>query len=268
MGNIPVIMIVIAISMLILFQRKKKMILANNVNSGFDLNLFGSGFNYISINRESRRFRVGSFLKSKFQEFDLSSISARFCEWHSNKDGELLHHIALHIEDFKKPTHFVGYSKNQIRCRNDYSRLDNILIEEENRLEQEKMDKEISKNQNFGDIKDSVIQIGDNNTVTINSKVNEPEILAELNSLRDIISLLSFESKNKVNRALDDITDELQNPEPDKDEIGEALERVLKYIEKTDAFIDEATKIYKPIKNIVSWLGDSWLRILDRFKHY
>jgi hypothetical protein len=114
----------------------------------------------------------------------------------------------------------------------------------------------------------NVIQTGDDNVASVQftqAMLPPPEsvdINAELAIIRDLLQQLRCEDVNKIDRAIEDAQDEAKKSEPDRDEIGGALDRALKYAKQAEGFADTASKLQQHIANAVSWLGDNWHRLL------
>ncbi|MEX1028200.1 MAG: CHAT domain-containing protein [Candidatus Paceibacterota bacterium] len=88
------------------------------------------------------------------------------------------------------------------------------------------------------------------------------DIQAELSALRDLLRQLPSADANKIERALEDAEDEAQKSDPDRDEVGAAVARALKYAQQADAFAGTAASLQGHISNVVSWLGDNWHKLL------
>lgn len=118
------------------------------------------------------------------------------------------------------------------------------------------------------DIIGSQVITGDKNTATMkNVKVSLPpqdtvDIKAELSALRDLLASLNAPDQGKLDRALQDAEEEAQKPEPDKDEIGSAIERAVKYAKGASEFAENAEKLAPRLAAVASWLGSNGLKIL------
>ena len=115
----------------------------------------------------------------------------------------------------------------------------------------------------------SVIQTGDKNVASLRftrTTLPPPESVdmkAELDELRQLLGQLRSPDGNKMNRAIEDAQEELGKPQVDRDEIGDALDRVMKYARKAEGFADIAAKLKPHVVNIVSWLGRNWEKLLS-----
>ena len=121
------------------------------------------------------------------------------------------------------------------------------------------------------DARNTVIVTGDRNTVTQTLKrVSLPpqesvDIKAELAALRAALALLAAPDARKIENAVGDAEDELQNPAPDKDKIGKALDRAIGYAQKADGFGTAVEKLVPHVVQIAGWLGTAGLALLRVF---
>lgn len=119
-----------------------------------------------------------------------------------------------------------------------------------------------------GGVSGSAIVTGDQNTVSVTyTKTTLPpaesvDMRSELAELRKALAALQSPDAGKIQRALDDAEEEAAKPEPDKDEIGAALERAIGYAEKADGFAQAVEKLAPHVKNAAAWLGKNWSKIL------
>ncbi len=119
-----------------------------------------------------------------------------------------------------------------------------------------------------GSVTGSAIQTGDYDIANINyQQVSLPapesvNIQAELNALREIIEKLETSDRRKIDNAFEDAQEELNKPQPDKDEVGDALNRALKYAKKAEGFAGAIEKLQPRLSKITAWLGDNWHKLL------
>jgi hypothetical protein len=73
---------------------------------------------------------------------------------------------------------------------------------------------------------------------------------------------MGSEHQKKIGRAIDDATDEAGKREPDKDELGKALERALTYAKSATTFATETKKLAPHLRSAVAWLGEKWHGLL------
>ena len=83
-------------------------------------------------------------------------------------------------------------------------------------------------------------------------------IQAELNALCEILAKLETSDRRKIDNAFEDAQEELNKPQPDKDEVGKALDRAFDYAKKAEGFASMIAKLQPHITNITAWLGDNW----------
>ena len=88
------------------------------------------------------------------------------------------------------------------------------------------------------------------------------DIGAELAALRDLLGGLNSADRQKIANALAEAAADAAKPQADKDEIGGALERALRYAGKAAGFAEAAGKIAPHVQNAVGWLGENWRKLL------
>ena len=119
-----------------------------------------------------------------------------------------------------------------------------------------------------GDATGNVIQTDDHNTASLQlTQTTLPpaetvNLQAEVAALRQIVAALQAPDQKKIDRALNDAEEEIAKPEPDRDEIGTALDRALTYAKRAKGFAATIEKLQRHVANTVSWLGHNWHRLL------
>lgn len=119
-----------------------------------------------------------------------------------------------------------------------------------------------------GNVTGSVVQTGDGNVASADfqqASLPQPEtvnISAEIVALRKLLTQLESADKRKIENALEDAEEELQKPEPDKDEVGQALDRALSYAEKANGFAESIDKLHPHVEKAAGWLGQNWYKLL------
>lgn len=111
----------------------------------------------------------------------------------------------------------------------------------------------------------SSIQTGDSNIALVQTSLPNAEtvdIAVELAILKTILTHLDSPDQRKIGNALEDAEEELKKSEPDKDEIGQALDRALAYAEKANRFTEAVDKLRPHVENIAGWLGKHWYKLL------
>jgi CHAT domain len=120
-----------------------------------------------------------------------------------------------------------------------------------------------------GSVTGSAIITGDNNTTNVNfQQVSLPtptsvNIEAEINALCEILTNLDTSDRRKIDNACADAQEELNKPQPDKDEVGDALNRALKYAKKAEGFASTIEKLQPHLTKIIAWLGANWHELLN-----
>jgi len=120
-----------------------------------------------------------------------------------------------------------------------------------------------------GNATGNVIQTGDGNVASVQFRqttLPPPETVdlqTEFAALRQILAGLQAADQNKIDRALEDAQEEIAKPEPDRDEIGQALDRALTYAKKAEGFAGTVEKLQTHVTKTVSWLGDNWHKLLS-----
>lgn len=131
-------------------------------------------------------------------------------------------------------------------------------------------DQKTIQNRNFsntGTVSESSVVVGDNNTVNYKKTELPPsetvDIQQVISELKVILSKLDAPDQKKINRAFEDVTDELDKSEPDKDEIGTALERALKYSKHVGKFKTIINTLQPHVTGAAAWLGSNWNHLLE-----
>ena len=118
------------------------------------------------------------------------------------------------------------------------------------------------------DANGNVIQTGDRNVASVQyeqTTLPPPESVdmrAELTALREVLARLDSPDCGKIENAFADADEELSKPQPDKDEVGKALERALDYAQKTNQFTGIVEELTPRIVRATAWLGENWHKLL------
>ncbi|MBB1492699.1 hypothetical protein H5395_14395 [Paracoccus sp. MC1854] len=118
------------------------------------------------------------------------------------------------------------------------------------------------------DMTGSQVITGDHNQATMSgTKVTLPspdtvQPAIELAELRELLASLDTPDRGKIERALADAEEEATKPDPDRDEVGSAVDRALGYAKKASDFGDQIENVAPKVKALASWLGTNWHRIL------
>jgi hypothetical protein len=120
------------------------------------------------------------------------------------------------------------------------------------------------------DVTSSSIVTGDHNTVSTTMRqvalppADQVDVKAELAALRDLlVELKKVPDRGKLDRAVEDAVEETGKAEPDKEEVGGALERVVKYAKAADDFGEHAEKLLPRLAALASWLGPAGHTLLS-----
>jgi hypothetical protein len=118
------------------------------------------------------------------------------------------------------------------------------------------------------DITGSSVVTGDRNIVSVRmSQVALPppdkvDVKAELAALQEILTILNMPDRGKLGRAMQDAIEETAKTEPDKDEVGAALARAMKYAKAANDFSEHASKLLPRLAALASWLGPAGYGLL------
>ena len=119
-----------------------------------------------------------------------------------------------------------------------------------------------------GSVTGSVIQTGDGNTASVQfqpAALPQPQtvdMVSVLEALQTILMQLDTPDSRKIANAVDDAKAELKKSQPDKDEVGQALERALNYAKKANGFAEAIEKLRPQVEKAAAWLGENWYRLL------
>ncbi len=120
-----------------------------------------------------------------------------------------------------------------------------------------------------GNSKVGVASTGDNATINYTETHNtlNQGIQTDLRNLKELFLNLELgEHREKVEKLLIDAEEETQKEKPDKEEIGSALDRVLKLVNKTGKLTTAVKDKLIPIaKTVGEWLGEHGENLLEFF---
>jgi hypothetical protein len=119
----------------------------------------------------------------------------------------------------------------------------------------------------------NVIVTGDSNKVdaevtATNNVVLLPDpgtvnVAKELVAIRALLTSLDSEHAKTIARALDDADDAAgAKSKEQKNEVGEALDRALRYATTASVFTTLASSLSPHLRNVVAWLGSGWTALL------
>jgi hypothetical protein len=120
------------------------------------------------------------------------------------------------------------------------------------------------------DITGSSVVTGDHNTVTTTMRqvaappADQVDVKAELAALKELLAQLkNVPDRGKLDRAMEDAVEETAKSNPDKAEVGNALERVAKCTKAAGDFAENAEKIVPRLVALGSWLGPAGRAVLN-----
>ncbi|MEH2248919.1 CHAT domain-containing protein [Nostoc sp.] len=140
------------------------------------------------------------------------------------------------------------------------------------RLRRSEADRQGGQNRSVsvgGSVTGSAITTGDHNITSVQYQpVSLPapssvDMREELNALREILVNLSSSDLRKIDNAVADAEEELNKPQPDKNEVGKALERAFDYAKKAEGFASVIEKLKPHLTKTVAWLGGNWHNLLS-----
>ena len=88
-------------------------------------------------------------------------------------------------------------------------------------------------------------------------------IQEELTAIRQILKQLQSPDQKKIENTMSEAEEEVKKPKPDKAEVGQALDRALKYAKRTEEFAGVMGKLKPHIVKAATWLGSNWHKILS-----
>lgn len=89
------------------------------------------------------------------------------------------------------------------------------------------------------------------------------DMRAELLALREVLTRLESPERRKIANALSDAEDALARPEPNKNEVGKALQRTLDYARKAAGFPRVMAVLQPHVASAAAWLGEPWHTLPD-----
>ena len=119
-----------------------------------------------------------------------------------------------------------------------------------------------------GSVTGSAMTTGDDNITSVQEQPvsyviqSSVDMRGELNALREILVNLSSLDRGKIDNAVADASEELNKPQPDKNEVGKALERAFDYALKAQGFASVIEKLKPHLTKTVAWLGEDWHKLL------
>ena len=119
-----------------------------------------------------------------------------------------------------------------------------------------------------GNVEGAAIVTGDQNVVNVSySKTELPapesvDMQTEFAAVRDLLTKLGSEQQKRIDQALQSVATELEEAEPDRDWVGQNLNRALEHAKDADGFGGIVEQLKTHVKGAASWLGKNWHKIL------
>jgi hypothetical protein len=120
-----------------------------------------------------------------------------------------------------------------------------------------------------GNVTGSAILSGDRNVANVQFQpVSLPapesvDIRAEVDAMHEILAKLETSDRRKIDNAFSDAQEEVNKPQPDKNEVGKALERAFDYAKKAEGFTRVVEKLKPHLTKATAWLGENWHKLLN-----
>jgi hypothetical protein len=90
------------------------------------------------------------------------------------------------------------------------------------------------------------------------------DVKAELAALKELLAQLkNVPDRGKLDRAMQDAVEATAKPKPDKEEVGNAIERVAKYAKGASDFAEHTEKLIPRLAALGSWLGPAGRAVLN-----
>lgn len=115
----------------------------------------------------------------------------------------------------------------------------------------------------------SVIQTGDGGSAKVEYQAvplpaaDAIQIKDELAQVAAILRGLTSDDQPKIDRALQDATEEVERESPDKREVAEPLERAIAYAKKVSTFAETLKELAPHVVRVSAWLGDAGHKLLN-----
>ena len=119
-----------------------------------------------------------------------------------------------------------------------------------------------------GNVENAVIATGDNATVTNTTHVTLPQASsvdpkAELSALLELLAGLDVPERRRFDNASQEAEDEVAKTDPDKGEVADAMQRMLKAAKGANSFADQIEKIAPRVAALAAWAGPAGRTLLS-----
>ena len=92
---------------------------------------------------------------------------------------------------------------------------------------------------------------------TITQSSSEVDIKAAIAAINKILRNIESPDQLKIDNALTEINHELEKTEPDKNDIGQAMQRILKGAKQAPIFVKYVEQLKPHVFNVLAWCGDT-----------
>ncbi|WP_125781147.1 hypothetical protein [Pseudoalteromonas rubra] len=119
-----------------------------------------------------------------------------------------------------------------------------------------------------GNANGAVLNTGDYNQIVATPKITVPEpqavdIQQALSELTSVLGELSTSQPRKLNNALEEAKEEIEQAQPDKAEVAESLARAAKIAKEAESFASHSEKLVERFTPVLGWLGSHATRVAE-----
>jgi hypothetical protein len=116
-----------------------------------------------------------------------------------------------------------------------------------------------------GDASGNVVVTGDKSLISaslsLTTNSDTVDVAGVLRSVREILETLQTADSRKIENALSDAEVEIAKPVPDREEVGQSLQRALTYAKNASRFGEIAATLAPYIQRLAFWLGEGWAHL-------
>ncbi|KAF7780966.1 hypothetical protein PRUB_a5384 [Pseudoalteromonas rubra] len=119
-----------------------------------------------------------------------------------------------------------------------------------------------------GNANGAVINTGDHNQIYAAPNITMPEpqtvdIQQALSKLTTALGELGIAQPRKLNNALEEAQEEIEQAQPDKAEVAESLARAAKIAKEAESFASHSEKLVERFTPVLGWLGPHATRVAE-----
>ncbi|MCO7187569.1 MULTISPECIES: hypothetical protein [unclassified Pseudoalteromonas] len=119
-----------------------------------------------------------------------------------------------------------------------------------------------------GNVSGAVLSTGDYNQIVAAPKITMPEpqavdIQLALSELKAALGELGIAQPRKLNNALEEAQEEIEQAQPDKAEVAESLARAAKIAKEAESFASHSEKLVERFTPVLGWLGPYATRVAE-----